>query len=83
MKHNITHLFNKFAGMELRNPDRLTTDIDPVAAEMAQLAKDNGFKLRIKFPGKMFTQDFRTDRVNAHVVKGAKGKFIIQKFSIG
>jgi len=81
---NVTELFNKFAGRELKDPGRVTCDIDSTLGEIEQVAKDNGLKLRIWFPGTVGTMDYRTDRINVHVEKDAAGKFIVSdKFKIG
>jgi hypothetical protein len=79
MANNITEIFNRFAGKEVQ-PDAN----DPTLRAMQKAASDNGFKLRIWFPGTMGTMDYRTDRLNAHVDKGADGKYrVSSRFNIG
>ena len=81
---DLKKIFGKFAGKELRDPNRLTTDIDSVLAQMETAAQKNGLKLRVWFPGTIGTMELRSDRVNAHVDQGADGKFrVSNKFEIG
>jgi len=83
-RKDITILFNKFAGKELKDPARQTPDIDPTLDEMRQIASTHGYKLRVFFPGDRGTTDARPDRVNVYVEKNAEGRLIIQnKFKIG
>jgi hypothetical protein len=81
MEKDITSLFNKFAGKELRHPN--TYDIDPVQEEMAKIAKDNGLRLRVWFPGSIGTCDYDLSRVNVHVNRDPDGKYRIKSFSRG
>jgi hypothetical protein len=79
MTQNITEIFNQFAGKEVQ-PDAN----DPTLLAMKKAASDNGLKLRVWFPGMISTMDYRTDRVNAHVGKGADGKYRVSgRFNIG
>jgi hypothetical protein len=83
-RKDITSLFNKFAGKELKDPNRLTTDIDNTFHEMQQIASNHGYKLRVFFPGDRGTTDARPDRVNVYVENNAEGRLIIQnRFKIG
>ena len=79
---SVSHLFNKFSGKEISPPqDRAS---DPVIKQMEKVARAAGLKLRVKFPGYMYTQELRTDRVNAYAVQGPDGKWRISNtFSIG
>ncbi len=80
MRKNVSELFNKFAGKEV---DPSKGKLDPVVQGMTNVAKANGLTLRVWYPGSLGTMDYRTDRVNAHVVKSGS-KFIVQNsFMIG
>lgn len=82
MNQKITDLFNKFAGKEVLSP--IMSMPDPVIAEMKQLANDNGLKLRVWFPNTVGTMDYQPDRVNAHIEKGADGKYrVSNRFNLG
>src|SRR3954471_13961511 len=99
-KKSITEIFNQFAGKEIQVVETTqnfviggknypVTDVTPASNEptlqaMKNAAAQNGLKLRVWFPGTVGTMDFRTDRVNAHVNKGADGKYRVQNnFNIG
>lgn len=57
---------------------------DPLLQEMRDEAKKHGLSLRLWWPGIAGTMDFRPDRVNAHIEKGADGKWRIgNKFNLG
>jgi hypothetical protein len=61
-----------------------TNPNDPTIAEMQEVAKKNGLKLRIWFPNTFGTMDARSDRMNVRVEKGADGKYRVSKnFYIG
>ncbi|MBI3441178.1 MAG: hypothetical protein HY052_05170 [Proteobacteria bacterium] len=80
---DITRLFNKFAGKEVKDPKRVTTDIDLVLLGMAEVAKKNGLKLRVFFPGMVGTMDYKANRVNANIKKGTDGKYRVSHFTAG
>lgn len=96
-KKDVTAQFNKFAGKEVQATEITTqtekwgpvtrveiAENDPTVSALRAAVKKAGFKLRLWIPGGIGTMDFRTDRVNAHVEKGADGKFrIASEFSIG
>ncbi len=83
-KLDLTAIFGKFAGQPLKDPRRLTADIDTVAEQMRDTAKQHGLTLRLKFPGMMHTQDAKPNRVNADVERDAAGKFSVKgNFRIG
>jgi hypothetical protein len=82
MAQDLTKLFNKFAGKEVQSP--VSSKIDPTISEMKKLAEDNGLKLRLWYPGMMGTMDFKGNRINAYVEKGADGKYrVSNEFKIG
>lgn len=82
MKKDIASLFNRFAGKEVQPPDAKNSDT--VIREMQKIASDNGFVLRVWFPGMGGTKDYRVGRINAYVEKGADGKYRVgNRFSIG
>ncbi len=86
MKRNLdlSAIFGKFAGQQVKDPNRLTADIDTVAEQMRDTAKQHGLTLRLKFPGMMYTQDAKPNRVNADVEKDANGALRIKgNFRIG
>jgi hypothetical protein len=58
---------------------------DPTVQEMKKTAEDHGLHLRLFWPShSMGTMDYRTNRVNAHIEKGADGKYrVSSQFSIG
>jgi hypothetical protein len=56
---------------------------DPLLVEMHQIAVDNGVRLRIWLPNTMGTMDYRMDRVNTRVAKGADGKYRFSDFKVG
>jgi hypothetical protein len=59
-------------------------DKDPVLEAMQKEAAKNGLSLRVWWPGIAGTADYREDRVNAHIEKGADNKWRIAKlFDIG
>lgn len=99
-KMNLAKLFNKFAGKEIAVTETKRTiviggethtvdearfaDQNPTLEAMKKTAENHGLKLRISLPNSFGTCDFRTDRVNAHVEKGADGKWRVgKKFHIG
>lgn len=78
----VSRLFNKFAGKEISPPQNRASD--PVIKQMERVAKSEGLKLRVKFPGYLYTQELRTDRINAYAVQGPDGKWRISNtFNIG
>jgi hypothetical protein len=99
MKKDITAIFNKFAGKEIRVVEKTHTitiegkaytearaelgQREPTVAAMKKLASDHGLTLSVLLPGQISTTDYRTDRINAHVEKDADGKYRIKKFGIG
>jgi len=81
-KSGIAHLFNKFAGREVLAP--MAMGIDPTIQEMKKVAEDNGYKLRIWYPGSRGTMDHQPNRVNVHIEEGVDGKFRVgKKFNLG
>ncbi len=81
---DLTAIFGKFSGKTLKNPDRLTCDIDQTMYALEETAALNGLTLRVLFPGRPFTKDLRDDRVNIHVTEEANGAFrISSNFTIG
>ena len=81
---DLAAIFGHFAGQPLKDPKRLTADIDTVAEQMRETAKQHGLTLRLKFPGMMYTQDAKPSRVNADVERDAKGGFRVKgNFRIG
>ena len=62
----------------------LADEKDPVLKEMSKEARKNGMTLRVLWPGKGYTPDYIRTRVNAHIEKGADGKYRVSpKFDIG
>ncbi len=81
---DLKKIFGKFAGKELKDPNRTTRDCDDVLDSMKAAAKKNGLHLRMWFPGTIGTMELRLDRVNAHVKQGKDGKFrVSNRFEIG
>jgi hypothetical protein len=82
---NLTAIFGKFAGQEVKDPQCETGGIsDPVIEAMRAEATKHGFRLRVWFPGTRGTTDYRTDRVNAHIEQADDGKWRIgNRFNIG
>lgn len=81
---DIAALFNKFVGKELKDPQRVTCDLDHVYEEMKQVANDNGLELRLHFPGRPSTPDYREKRVNVLVKESADNRFVVGKtFGMG
>ncbi len=56
---------------------------DPVVRAMSDAASRNGLKLRLWWPGVVGTMDYRLDRVNIHIEKGADSKWRVSRFAIG
>ncbi len=100
MANSLSEIFNEFAGKEVQvvesrqnfnigGKDYLVTDVfpaanDPTLDALKKAVNDKGMSLRVWFPGMMGTMDYRTDRVNANVDKGADGKYRVSGgFSIG
>lgn len=82
--HNLKAIFGKFTGQPLKDPNRLTCDVDGVLAEMASTAQKNGLELRVLFPGKMEDFGHNPNRANVTVEQDAGGKLRVgNKFSIG
>jgi hypothetical protein len=74
----------KHAGITVEGISTEFAPNEPTIAEMEKAAKDNGFTLRLWLPDGAGTCDYRTDRINAHVEKGADGKYRVSKnFDIG
>src|SRR5689334_1446429 len=68
----------EYTQVSLANPK------DPTVEEMRDEAKKNGLTLRVWWDGVAGTMDFRTNRVNAHIEKGADGKYrVSNRFNIG
>lgn len=81
---NLKAIFGKFSGQPLKNPDRMTCDVDGVLSELADTARKNGLELRVLFPGKMHDFGANPNRVNIPVEKDSAGKLRVGKnFSIG
>jgi hypothetical protein len=81
---NLKEIFGKFAGQELRDPRRLTCDMDPVLMDMDAAARKNGLQLRFLFPGGGATDDYNTKRVNAYAEKNPRGGWrVADKFDLG
>ena len=85
MAKDITKLFNKFVGQGLQDPMRVTTDIDETLEQMEKVAKDNGLRLRVIFPGAGFDEAMFPDRVTVRVDKStdSRYKYRIKSFSAG
>ena len=66
------------------NVVKLRNAQDPVLGAMKNIAEKHGLKLRIWWPGKIGTRDYKPNRVNAYLEKQADGKYrISNKFHIG
>lgn len=81
---SIISIFNQFAGMEIKDPQRATCDIDLNLVLMETFATANGVGLRVLFPDLMMSDcQYIEDRVNATVRKGGDGKYRVISFNIG
>jgi len=97
---SITQKFNSFAGKEvdvieadgylsingngLSFGRRRVLDEDPTVQEMRAVAEEHGMVLRLWFSKAVSSCDYRTDRLNAYVVKGRDGRYRIGKdFHVG
>jgi hypothetical protein len=57
---------------------------DPTVREMEKTASDNGLVLRFIWAGAAHTDDWRSNRVNAHLAQGGDGRWrVSNKFEIG
>lgn len=85
----LTARFNKFIGREVgvTTPEgrRSTIDAaDPVLSDLRKAAEKAGFSVRVWLPDSFGTCDFRENRLNVSVEKGADGKYrIADDFRIG
>lgn len=94
----IKTVFARFAGREVPMKEELVTPPsgskysnilpvsknDPVLEEMEKAAEDHGFQLRVWWPGRIGTADFRPDRVNAEIKKETDGKWRVSSvFKLG
>src|SRR4051812_48373769 len=97
---DIAKIFNKFAGKEVKVEETQSilsfggqiyafsnvkaAANDPTLKAMEEAANENGFALRVWFSGASSRCDYRTDRVNIHVLKGPDGKYrVSDKINIG
>ena len=81
---NLSALFNKFVGQRIKNPNRLTCDIDPVMYEMEGVARQNGLDLRVILPGEHSDRTPRPDRVTVYAAdQQANGSFRIDRVKLG
>lgn len=77
-------IFGRFAGQPLKDPDRMTADIDDVYAQMEQAAQANGFQLRVIFPGKPADFGHNPNRATVFAEVDKNGRFRVgNKFTIG
>ena len=83
-KKDITEIFNKFAGKEVRDPKALTTALDPVVDEMEKLAKDNNLTLYLAWPGIYRTDILRPNEITVSV-ESKNGKYVetIEQVRVG
>lgn len=79
----LSALFNKFVGQALKNPRRLTCDVDDVLAEMDTVARANGVQLRVIWQGAGYDESLRDDRVTAYTEKNANGTFRVSEIRMG
>ncbi|WP_435641438.1 hypothetical protein [Micavibrio aeruginosavorus] len=81
---DLSKIFGQFAGQTLKNPQRMTCDMDDVLTNMQDVAAQNGLTLRVKWEGRMHDQMHNPNRVNVNVETGADGKIrITPDFQIG
>lgn len=81
---NLNAIFGKYAGQALKDPDRLTCDIDGVYESMQSDALKNGLELRVLFPDSLADFGHNPNRANVFVEKDATGKLrIADKFTLG
>ena len=96
MEKDLTHIFNRFTGMEIpvheaydgRTGKTLAVKVlsnhDPVVEGMEKAARDNGLSLRVCFTGKAYPADHEPDRVNVHVDKMPDGAWrVSNRFDLG
>jgi hypothetical protein len=77
MKYDLKAIFGKYAGQTLKDPNRLSCDIDSTAAAMQKTAADYGFKLSLKFPHTTMTTGAGKHQVDIDVEKNKAGKFVV------
>jgi len=83
-KPNLTAIFGKYVGQTLKDPDRITCDMDSVLLAMQADATKNGLELRVLFPGKMADFGNNSNRANVFVEQDAGGKLrVANKFNFG
>ena len=81
---DLNKIFGHFAGQTLKNPDRMTCDMDDVLTDMQEVAAKHGLTLRVKWEGRLFDQMHNPNRVNVGVATGPDGKIrITPNFQIG
>lgn len=82
-QQKLTALFNKYVGKEVRNPARVTTDIDPVMEDLIMEAAEAGYMSQVRMPGKMYDCAMLRNRLQIHVDEGRNGKFMITRLQVG
>ena len=83
-KPNLTAIFGKYVGQTLKNPDRITCDMDTVLMGMEADATKNGLELRVLFPGKLADFGNNPNRANVIVEQDSGGKLrVANKFNLG
>lgn len=64
--------------------DYLECNLDPSETVVADLEKESGnSNIRVWLPGTMGTMDYRSDRLNIHILKQADGSFQVDRVIYG
>ena len=81
---NLQDIFGKYAGQTLKDPMRVTCDVDSVLEEIKATAAQHGYSLRVQWPNACGDCRKNISRVNLAVKEEGNGKLYIQnKFWLG
>ena len=80
---DLTAIFQKYVGAEVKHPRRLTCDVDEKMEEIRADARKNNLTLRVVMPGDMVSTDISDTRVNVYVTPDADQRTFVTEFRIG
>jgi len=79
---DLKKIFGQYTGQTLKNPNRLTCDVDTVLEGIKATADQHKLGLRVMYPGHRFTQEVNLNRVKVRVQDDG-GVLKVSGFSIG
>lgn len=75
---NLQDIFGKYAGQTLKDPMRVSCDIDDVLEDIKATASQHGYSLRVQWPSSCGDCRQNMGRVNIAVKEEGNGKLYIQ-----